>query len=240
MSKKNFIPMNLQFFAEDGGENQGSTDTGSQNQQGSEQNSQQGNQSQQGNNSQSGSNQQQEKTFTQSDMTAMATREKREGKNSILKLFGISDEKSAKDEAAAYLAWKESQKTEEQKQQEATEKLQTDKTDAEKRAMVAENKLSAFVAGVNKDSLEDALAIALLKVTEDKNLDAVLSEMKEQAKYKGFFEQESSQSSPDAGTGNGVNHSSSGGNSGASNIGKRLAEKNNSSQTKKSSYFTRS
>lgn len=173
------------------------------------------------------------KTFTQEELTATATKEKKEGKSSILKLFGVSDEKKAKEEAAAYLAWKEAQKTDEQKAAEEKNKLSEEKTGAEQRALQAESKLSAVLAGVNKDSIDDALAIAMLKVTDEKDLDAVFTEMKEQAKYKGFFEQASSGGT---GTGSGVGHGASKPSTGAENIGKRLAEMNKKSATK-SSYF---
>ena len=227
MIKKQFMPLNLQFFASSG--------DGDNNQGGEGQNA--GDQNQQQNNSGDNNSQQQEKTFTQADMTATATREKKEGKNSILKLFGISDEKKAKEEAAAYKAWKDSQMTDDQKAKEAQTQLQTDKNEAEKRATLAENKLAAVMAGVNKESIEDALAIALLKVTEDKNLETVLGEMKEQAKYKGFFEEGSSGNSSDNGTGNGVGHNSNNKNKPSENIGKRLAEQNKSKADKKSNFF---
>lgn len=104
---------------------------------------------------------------------------------------------------------------------------------AENRAEMAENKLSCVTAGVNKDSLDDALAIALLKVTDGKDLNAVLTEMKSQAKYKGFFEE----STGLKGTGNPANHAGAGSGN-KDNIGKRLAEKAVSTQAKKSSYFS--
>lgn len=227
MRKKELMPLNLQFFAEggEGGEGGNGGDNNDNNQ----------NQNQDGNQSQN-SGGEGEKTFTQAEMTATATREKKEGKNSILKMFGITDEKKAKEEAAAYKAWKDSQKTDEQKNQEAQQQLETDKNDAITRATNAENKLAAVMAGVNKDSIDDALAIALLKVTDDKSLDDVLGEMKEQAKYKGFFEEGSSKDG-DNGTGNGVGHRGNNSNNDSQNIGKRLAEKNLAGHGKKSNYF---
>ena len=48
------------------------------------------------------------------------------------------------------------------------------------RAAAAEAKLACVTAGVQKDSIDDVLAIAAAKVTDDKNLDAVLEEMKKE------------------------------------------------------------
>lgn len=234
MKNKLFMPLKLQFFAE--GEVSNGNSEGANSTQEGQNNSEGGNSTNGGESGSEGTKtgaEGGEKTFTQAEMTATATKEKRAGKNAILKLFGCADEKAAKEEAVAYLAWKESQKTEEQKQQEATDKLKTDKTDAEKRATLAENKLAAFMSGVNKDSIEDALAIASLKVTEDKDLAEVLEEMKTQPKYKGFF---SSGEPSGKGTGSGVSHGNRGGNN-TENIGERLGKQNAKVTAKKSSYF---
>ena len=216
MYNKKLIPLNLQYFAEnpDGG----STETEGENTE--------GNQGQNSNGGEPG-----EKTFTQAELTATATKEKKEGKNSILKIFGLKDEKSAKAEAAAYLAWKSSQQTPEQKQQEETQKVQ----ESEQRAALAESKLTVVMAGVNKDSIEDALAIAQLKVTEDKSLKDVLEEMKSQDRYKGFFSSVESNNEA-GGTGSSFNHNKNNQNGQKENLGARLAKSN--TQPKKSSYFS--
>jgi len=168
------------------------------------------------------------KTFTQEEMSAVAATEKQQGKSSVYKMFGVKDDKEAKAQAEAFKKWQDEQKTADQKKLDAEKAA----TDAEQRALAAENKLTCITAGVNKDSLDDALAIAILKVTEAKDLTAVLTEMKAQPKYKGFFEE----STGSKGTGNPANHPGSGV-GGNDNIGKRLAEKAVGSQPKKSSYF---
>lgn len=172
------------------------------------------------------------KTFTQDDVNAIGAREKNQGKNSILKLFGCADEKSAKTEAEEFKKWKESQKTEEQKKSEAEQKLITSAAESEKRAIAAENKLTALAAGVTAESLDDALAIAQLKVTEDKTLETVFTEMKKEARYSGFF----GLSTTAAGTGTTPGAAKKG--SSKENIGERLAKRYTSSETKKSSFFS--
>ena len=175
-----------------------------------------------------------EKTFTQSEVNAIGTREKNQGKNSILKIFGCSDEKAAKEQAKAFKEWQESQKTEEQKRTEAEESLKNSAAESDKRAQAAENKLSALAAGVTNDSLDDALAIALLKVTEEKPLDKVLEEMKKEPRYSGFFGKGSSS----GGTGSSADHNNNNGSSGSkTNLGARLAQNKLSGMASKSNFF---
>lgn len=208
-----------------------------QNQQGTENQNQQN----QGNGENGGDQNQQQnsgagKTFTQDEVTAIGTREKNQGKNSILKMFGCADEKTAKAEAEEFKKWKESQKTDEQKRNEAEQQLKDSAAESEKRAVAAENKLTALSAGVTTESLDDALAIALLKVTDDKPLDKVFAEMKKEPRYSGFF---GSGSSNNGGTGSSADHNKGqGGNKG--NIGERLAQSRVASAPTKSNFFTKS
>lgn len=175
------------------------------------------------------------KTFTQEEVNTIGAKEKNQGKNSILKLFGCADEKAAKAEAEEFKKWKESHQTEEEKRSIAETQLKNTAAENEKRAVAAENKLAALSAGVTTESLNDALAIALLKVTEEKPLEKVLEEMKKEPKYSGFF----GTSSNAGGTGRSADHNNNQGNNG-NNIGKRLAESRVKSAPAKSSFFSKS
>ena len=219
MKKSTFLPFNLQFFADgDGGTGEEGSKAGAETTAADQTQQQQS----------SG-----EKTFTQEEVNSIGAREKNQGKSSILKLFGCADEATAKTEAEEFKKWKASQQTEEQKRAE-NEKLMNQKvSDSEKRAALAENKLTALSAGITKESLDDALAIALLKVTEEKPLDKVLEDMKKDARYSGFFGTGSSSS---GGTGSSAAHNK-GGSSGADNIGKRLAESRLKAAGSKSNFF---
>lgn len=170
-----------------------------------------------------------EKTFSQTEVNAIGAREKNQGKSSILKIFGCADEETAKKEAEEYKKWKAEQQTETQKKEEAEKALKEE----QKRATAAENKLTALSAGISSDSLDDALAIALLKVAEDKSLDKVFEDMKKEQRYSGFF----GTSSNSGGTGSPANHGRSG-QGGTDNIGKRLAESRVKSAGAKSSFFS--
>lgn len=226
-TQKTALPkMNLQLFAE--GTDEGKDGSG----EGEGTNSEEGGTEEQDGGSEGSDGG--EKTFTQSDVNAMMAKEKRSGKSSILKLFGVSDEKAAKTEAEAYKAWKESQKTDEQKQTEAQAELENSKAEAERRAQAAESKLALLEAGVNKDSLDDVLAIAIVKVTEEKDLNAVLADMKKELRYNSFFESSSQGSGGGAGTGGNVGHRGKGGADKSENIGARLGK---CAENKKSSFF---
>ena len=226
---KNLLPLELQFFAakDDDDEEDGKGD--------SEDDSDDDDDS----NDDSNTDQKKksgEKTFTQSQVNKMMSREKKEGKASILKSLGFKSEADAKKAIKMLNALNEAQQTEEDKKEE----LENKRAEAEKRALAAENKLSCLAAGVTKDSLEDALAIALLKVTEEKDLDTVLAEMKGQQKYSGFFNSGEEEKDADKGTGNDPGHSSKKGKEKdkKGDYGTRLAEKNKSAgANKKKSYF---
>lgn len=178
-----------------------------------------------------------EKKFTQAEMTARATAEKKQGRRSAFKEMGFKSEKEAKEEMAGYRKWKESQMTPEQKLNAQIKDANDGKSEAEKRAEAAENKLAALEAGVKKDAVEDAVAIAMLKVTEDKSLDDVLNEMKTEPKYKGFFdgsEDDDDDNNANGGTGSSVKHKKA---SKSDNIGKRLGEQASKSTVTKSNFF---
>lgn len=222
---KSLFPLNLQFFAEDAdnGNNAGSNDL---NDNGSGVDNA-------GQNDSSANNQNTTKTFTQEQVSNMMAKEKNEGKRSILKSLGFKTEDEAKKAMELYNALLDSQKSEEQKNQESLQKANTEKEEYRLRAEQAENKVLCLEHGVDKNSIEDVLAIAYTKVTAGKDLGSVLNEMSKQPKYSTFFG-----SSDNSGTGNEPKHNGTG-SSGIKNYGKELAERtiNRNQSEKKSSYF---
>ena len=171
-----------------------------------------------------------EKTFTQAELSAVATAEKNQGKNAILKIFGVKDEKAAKEQAKAFKEWQDAQKSAEDKVKEQEGLI----SEANAKALAAENKLTCLMSGVNKDSIEDALAIASSKVSDDKDLNTVLEEMKKEPRYSGFFND--AQGTQSKGTGHSAGHQ--GNNSGGTeNIGARLGKAHSKGATTKSAYF---
>lgn len=207
--EKKLLPLNLQFFAEDPNNGDGDGDEGE-------------NQNDSGNG---------EKTFTQKDVTAMMAKEKNEGRRSQLKSLGFANEQEALDALKELDEYRKSKKTKEENLENDVKNLSGDKQKAIERAEAAEQKLSCFTAGVNKDCIDDVLAIAKTKVTDDKSLDDVLGEMKKDNKYTSFF----STSSSNNGTGSNPGHSN-GHESNLGDFGKRLAEKSSGKKVDKS-YF---
>ena len=180
-----------------------------------------------------------EKKFTQADMTATAAKEKKQGRAAAFREMGFKSEKEAKAQLEAFRKYQESQLTPEQKTAAQIKQANEDKSDAEKRAEAAENKLAAIQAGVKKDAVDDAVAIAMMKVEDGKSLEDVLGEMKTQPRYKGFFDgsDDEDDKGGKGGTGTSVRHKSS--KKDVDGIGKRLgqAQVNGNATTKKSSFF---
>lgn len=217
------LPMNLQFFAEnDGSQNDGN--------QGGENNDPKGNEN--GNEDQNSDDNSGEKTFTQTEVNNMMTKEKNEGKRSVLKALGFKNEDEAKQAIDNYNKYLESKKTDDEKKQEQIKNANNEKDEALKRAAEAESKLACFELGVSKDYIDDVIAIASSKVTEDKTLDDVLKEMKEDQKYSHFFEESNSSNGTGGNPGHGQHKKDQN-----DNIGKRLASTKAKAKETKSSFF---
>ena len=180
-----------------------------------------------------------EKKFTQAEMTATAAKEKKQGRAAAFREMGFKSEKEAKAQLEAFRKYQESQLTPEQKTAAQIQQANDDKSEAEKRAEAAENKLAAIQAGVKKDAVDDAVAIAMMKVEDGKSLEDVLGEMKTQPRYKGFFDgsDDDDDNGGKGGTGTSVRHKSS--KKDEDGIGKRLgqAQANGNATAKKSSFF---
>jgi hypothetical protein len=164
-SDKLFKRMNLQFFAEDGDQDQ---DTG---------NEQDDNENKE--------DKPEVKTFTQEEVNSMMAREKNQGKRSILKDLGFTDEKSARIAIQNYQKFLNSQKSEEDLQKENDAKAERERTEVQERADKAEAKVEALIAGVKPEMLDDIITLAMSRKTDDKEFKDVLTEMK--TKYPAFF-----------------------------------------------------
>ena len=171
---KRMLPYNLQFFAAKGdGKNEPKNDDN--------QNDDSNNNDDDSHNDDAGSNgedkNQKEKTFTQSQVNAMMSREKKQGRQAALNALGFKTEDDAKKAIALLNALQDSQKSEEEKLNEKINNQKADLSEAVKRAIVAENKLSCISANVKKEAIDDVLAIASTKISDEKDLDSVLEEI---------------------------------------------------------------
>ena len=135
------------------------------------------------NSEKSGKGEKSNKTFTQDQVTRMMTREKNQGRNAVYKELGI-DPKDSK-MVSMFKAFVESQKTDEQKATEEEAETQAKLTEAEQRAQVAEAKAEAMMMGVKVQYVDDVVALALAKMTEDSDLKTIIGEFK--TKYAIWF-----------------------------------------------------
>lgn len=115
-----------------------------------------------------------EKTFTQEEVNRMIKdRVAREKKGQL-----------SKEELKAYQEWKESQKTEAQKQSEALTNAEKAKQDAEERANTLEAKVTCLSKGVLADSVDDVVILAKAMISEEVTMDQAVDKVLE--KYPSF------------------------------------------------------
>ena len=175
------------------------------------------------------------KTFTQEDVNALLKKEKESAKKALLKELGVEDAKSAKEGLAKYKEILDKDKTETQKAQDTANAAEKAKQEAENRALLAEAKVEVLSAGCKPEYLEDVITLALRKVSDDKDLAAVVKEMKEDTKYSAFFV-EGGSGSGDKGTGGGSGFKRKGDPDKKGSLGARLGAQTAKS-TSKNPYF---
>lgn len=117
---------------------------------------------------------QEEKTFTQADFDRLIQeRVAREKKNQI-----------SKDELKAYNEWKESQKTEEEKKNEALTNAENARIAAEEKANNLEAKVTCLSKGVIATSVDDVVILAKAMVTDEITIEKAIDKVLE--KYPSF------------------------------------------------------
>lgn len=233
MRTKNFMPLNLQFFADDNDNpngNDNSDQAGGKNTSGEGEN-QSG--AGDGEGTQAGT-QSTEKTFTQNQVTSMMAKEKKQGKEAAFRELGI-DPNNAQ-QMAMIKALVESQKTDEQKTIEQAAENAAKIAEAEHRALVAEAKAEAMQLGIKPEFVDDAVTIALSKVDDNTDLKSVIGEMK--TKYSVWFDntvpEDNKNATGKTGTGSSMNNNGTGGTGkkAAEGLGARLAAQRTQGQKK--------
>ena len=181
------------------------------------------------------------KTFTQDQVTKMMTKEKNQGRNAAYKEMGI-DPKDTK-MVAMFKAFVESQKTDEQKAAEKQSEDQTKLNEANQRAALAEAKAEAMMLGVKTQYVDDAVTLALAKMSEDSDLKTIIGEFK--TKYPIWFgesgdekeeEKDNKGKTGQKGTGSSVKSEKGKSNEDNKSLGARLAAQRKTNN-KKSSYW---
>lgn len=198
----------------------------------SEQNSSQNNPNGEGQGSQKPPEQSQ-KTFTQEDLNRIAAQEKRQGMSSMLKVLGFENESAAKEFVEKYRQQEEDKKDDLTKAQEKLNTEEANRKLAEKKIDLLEKRFKVVAQGVPADKAEDIVILANSKVTESKDFDAALEELKKI--YPSIF----SENPQSSGTGTSGNPPRGGKPESNSGLGKRLAEKRKSANTQKNPYFSK-
>lgn len=189
-------------------------------------------------NGSSGADSANEKTFTQAEVNRMMTKEKQQGRSAAYKELGINP--SDTNMVSMFKAFIEAQKTSEQKANEQKAENDAKLAQAMEKARVAEAKATALKLGVKSEYVDDVVALAITKVTDDNDVDAIINDFK--SKYTFWFADSSDDDGENSvgkkGTGSSVSgkKSSSKGSDSVKGIGKRLAAARKSNNTK-SSYW---
>lgn len=114
------------------------------------------------------------KTFTQEELDAIV-------KDRIAR---AKKGQPSKEELKAFNDWKESQKTEEEKRNEALTNAEQAKIAAEERALLAETKVTCLSKGVVASSVDDVVTLAKAMVTEEVTIEQAIDKVLE--KYPSF------------------------------------------------------
>ena len=211
-----------------GNTNQTDEQNQNQNQNGSEQ-------EQQNNNSQE-QNTGSEKSFTQSQVSSMMAKEKRQGRESVYKELGIDVNDSKMVELIKNFIG--SQKTSEQVQQEEAAAAAAKIAEAEHKAYIAEVKVEAMKLGVSPEYVDDAVTLSLAKKTDDSDIKSIVAELK--SKYPMWFTTTNEKGGPagQKGTGASVNSAEPKPNGEKKGLGARLAAQRNSGGETKKSFWS--
>lgn len=162
------------------------------------------------------------RTFTQEEVNRMMRDEKESAKKSLLRELGVDDAKTAKEGLAKYREILDKDKTDAERAKEGLAAETKAKGEAERRALLAEAKVEALSAGCNPTYLDDLITLATSRVTEDKDLSAVIKEMKGDQKYKTLFGTD--HEPEDKGTGGGGGYRRKQGSDKKGSLGSRLGE----------------
>lgn len=186
-------------------------------------------------NGSSGAESASEKTFTQAEVSRMMTKEKQQGRAAAYKELGIDP--SDTNTVSMFKAFIEAQKTSEQKANEQKAESDAKLAQAVEKAMIAEAKATALKLGVKSEYVDDVVALAITKVTDDNDVDAIINDFK--SKYTFWFadssdDEENSVGKKGTGSSVGGKKSSSKGGDSVKGIGKRLAAARKTNNTKNS------
>lgn len=138
-----------------------------------------------------------EKVFTQEEVNRMMAREKKQGRMALLKELGYKDEETAKSASKSYNAWLEAQKSDEEKRKDSEEKNNEAIREAQAKAEISEAKAEALLLGCEPKYVDDVIALAVAKKTEDGDFKTIIGDLKK--KYPVWFDKSSDDDDDDDG-----------------------------------------
>lgn len=200
--KRGIIPLNLQLFADGGGDgNNPGGDGGNPEGGGDGSGGGNGGCNPEGGNDNNpggdGGGEGAEKTFTQTDVNNIAAREAKKAQEKLLKQLGIDDFDGAKEGLKKFREWQESQKSEAEKQADRIKQLESDYEKAIEQNKTYMAQVTAMKAGVAPDSVEDVVTLAKSLLSDDVDMEAAISKVVE--KYPHFKGDKSGQATFSAG-----------------------------------------
>lgn len=157
-----------------------------------------GNEGQQGHNNQNNSQQQNQNSQvnTQRQMEELDAKKISDtAKSEFLKSLGYENEDDLKTVLGEYKKHVDSQKTDVQKAQDDLSAVTKELAQEREARILAEAKYEAVSAGVKPGLVDDVVLIAKSRVTKEKDISQVLSEMKENENEKIYFSDSESESS---------------------------------------------
>jgi hypothetical protein len=185
MNDEGWLRLNLQHFADDGGDGGGGGQDPTPTPAGD------GGQDQQPQDPQDPQKTNDEKLFTQQEVQNIAAKEAKKAQEKLLKQLGIEDFNSAKEGLQKFKEWQESQKTEAQKQAERLQKLESDYNTISQENASLKAQIAAMKAGVHADYVEDVVILAQRLVNDDTTIDDAIAKVVE--KYPHFKEAQQQQ-----------------------------------------------
>lgn len=194
------------------------------------------NQDEGGNQDDSDDSEKGEKTFTQSEVNKMMSREKKQGRFALLKELGFKNVDDAKNFYSKYKSQEDASKTDEQKQNE----VNSQNTELQSKLATVQAQVAAMKFGAKSEYVDDVITLALAKLDdENDDLNEIFGEIKTKHSYMFISKDEDEKGNAGKkGTGGSPSGKNSSGSEKEKSLGARLAaaKKNN---TIKSHYFTK-
>lgn len=177
-----------------------------------------------------------EKTFTQEELNSILASEKRKNISNVYKDLGFEKPEDAKAFIEKYKDAEEKKKDDLTKAQDRVAELEKEKATEAKKAREAEYKFKAIEEGCDAKNAKDVVALAVSKMTDDKDFDTALKEVKESYPIMFEFSNNNNNNSGTGASANNPRRKSAG--KELEGIGKRLAEqRKNNAKSKANEFF---